>query len=245
MAAAAIDLVTLYGHESKFFLTGQPDTPMGFEEALINHTAGGSKDAMIALLLHRLPRLETFRIHTRASEYICLTQVLRAMAEGYQDTTVAPQLPLQALKTVVMNYDDTEGCLDIDWACYFLCIPSLQTSAAWAMGSEPGGRGSEDYLRPISTPVSNVEELFFDRCQFDPASFEILLPYVKNLKRFTYASGGATVAYSLYEPRKVIKALSEHAGHSLEELILEAEEEDYTVRSSRLDHTLMLLTACG
>ena len=227
VTAAALNLVTLYGHEPKFFLTGQPDTSMGFEEALINYTAGGSEDAMIALLLHRLPRLKTFRIHTRAHEYSCLTQVLRAMAEGYQGTTARLQLPLQNLKTVAMSYDDTEGCFDIDWACYLLCIPSLRTFAAWAMGSETGGRGNEDYLRPISTPVSNVEELFFDRCQFDPASLHILLPYVKNLKRFTYAAGGATVAYSFYEPRKVVRALCEHAGHSLEELMLEAEEEDH------------------
>jgi hypothetical protein len=243
VTAAAMNLVTLYSHEPQFFLTGQPDTPMGFEEALINHTVGGSEDAMIALLLHRLPRLGTFRIHTRAGEFTCLTQVLRAMAEGYQDTTIAPQLPLQALKTVAMSYNDTEGCLDIDWACYFLCIPYLRTFAAWTMGSEAGGRDSEDYLRPISTPVSNVEELFFDRCQFDTASLDVLLPYVKNLKRFTYAAGGATVAYSLYSPRKVIRALAEHARYSLEELVLEAEEEDHTVHHSRLDHSLKELTA--
>ena len=47
------------------------------------------------------------------------------------------------------------------------------------------------------------------------------------MKRFTYAAGGATVAYSFYEPRKVVRALCEHAGHSLEELMLEAEEEDH------------------
>lgn len=113
---------------------------------------------MIALLPHSLPRLETFRIHTLARRHTCLTQVLRAIADGYQGTTVTPQLPLQALKTGVMSYDDTEGSFDIDRACYFMCIPVLRTFAARVMGSEAGGSDSEDYLRPVSKPVSNVKE---------------------------------------------------------------------------------------
>lgn len=76
------------------------------------------------------------------------------------------------------------------------------------MESEAVSENSEDYLRPIMTPVLIVEELFFARCQFDTASLNTLLPLASNLKRFTYAAGGATVAYSSYEPRKVIEALA-------------------------------------
>lgn len=111
------------------------------------------------------------------------------------------------------------------------------------MGSKGGGRNSEDYLRSISTPVSDVEELLFHICQFNTASLDILLPLVRNLKRFSYAAGGAIVAYSFYKPRKVFRALAEYAAYSLEELALEPEEEDYTVRHSGLDNKVMVLTA--
>jgi hypothetical protein len=241
--AAAMDVMTLYCHEPQFFLTGQPDTRMSLDEALTDGTVLGSENAMIAVLLHKLPRIETFRLETRAGRCTCLAQVMRSIADGYQNTTKAPHLPLQRLKTVAMSYNDTELCLDIDWACYFLCIPSLRTFAAWAMGSEGITRDSEDHLRPISTPVSNVEELFFHRCQFDTASLDTIFPLVANLKRFTYAAGGATVAYSYYEPKKVIRALVKHASHSLEELVLEAEERDYIVRHWRQHDSGILLTA--
>lgn len=35
-----------------------------------------------------------------------------------------------------------------------------------------------------------------------------------------------------------------YAKHSLEELVLEAEEEGHTVRDPTLDHLFMVLTAC-
>lgn len=243
LRAAAMDLVSLYCYEPKFFFIDNPDERINLEETLVDRVVRGSNDAMVAILLHHLPRIETLRFDADAEEYTCLDQVMRLIADGYQDTTIAPQLPLQHLKTTAISYSDTEGCHEIDWACYFLCIPSLRTFAAWAMGSEDVTTKCEDHLRTVSAPVSNVEELFFQRCQFDTRSMDTILPLVKNLKRFTYESGGATVAYSYYEPRKVIRALAQYAGNSLEELVLVGQEADYTVRHSRQYELVGVLTA--
>jgi hypothetical protein len=81
--------------------------------------------------------------------------------------------------------------------------------------------GDESHLRnTAAVPVSNVEHLEFVACQFDAQSFNTLLPMTKNLKTFSYDSGGHIVAYSDFDPRKVIKALANHCAHSLEQLEL-------------------------
>ncbi|KAF3043903.1 hypothetical protein E8E11_008537 [Didymella keratinophila] len=94
------------------------------------------------------------------------------------------------------------------------------------MGSKGAGMdefNSEACLRlTASDPVSNVKELTFNGCQLDPESFDTLLPLIKTLKRFEYDAGGHIVAEGQdVEPRKVIRGLLAHAGHSPEELSLD------------------------
>ncbi|KAI8934409.1 hypothetical protein NX059_009144 [Plenodomus lindquistii] len=195
----------------------------------IDLSIGGSYDAITILLLHQLPNINTltFVIDIGAEDYVSLNQIMRLIAAGYQDPTIAPKLPLHKLKTAATICANTRGCNYVDWACNFSYIPSLRAFTTWAMGSEDVSFNGEDHLRIVSAPVSNVEELLFSRCQFDTASLDTLLPHIKNLRKFTYAAGVATVAYSYFELRKLIKALAKYAGHSLEQLVLEEEYAGY------------------
>lgn len=232
--AAAEELVPLYPYEPTFFAAEHEDSPPAsdFEDSLINLIEMDEEDPIVILLIHNLPQLRTFRMTFNGRGTSCLYTFMRRIATGYQNPDLAPWMPLQHLRTAAVAHNDSEFSCSPDWAVYFLCIPSLRTFATLAMGSE--GLPSEDdeeigpeqeHLRIVATaPVSNVEELFFHGCQFAPKTLNQILPMIKTLKKFTYHAGGHTVAYQDLEPRKVIKALATHAGHSLEELVLEDDE---------------------
>lgn len=77
-----------------------------------------------------------------------------------------------------------------------------------------------------SRPTPQVTELFFYSCQFDvEKGLSIVLAGIKNLRKFTYSAGGATVSDSAhYCPKMVISELLKYASHSLEELVLDQGE---------------------
>jgi len=190
----------------------------------------GIEDAIVAILLHHLPYLNTIRLTGVDDTSDCLELMMHRIAGGYKDPAMAPKLPLQHLKTAAVAYGNTEGCITPDWACAFLSIPSLRTFAAYAMGGSPTQAVRDCYLRTGAEPCSNVSELFFARSQFEVEGLEVILAGIKNLQKLTYRGGDASVSYSQYEPRKLIQALAKHVGHSLEELVLDQEEEDVEVR---------------
>ncbi|KZM18856.1 uncharacterized protein EKO05_0006503 [Ascochyta rabiei] len=219
---AAQEISSFCAYQPTFFAAEPDDDPGDFDESMDNLIESGTEEAAVVLLIHHLPQLRTFRMTDGGRRTgACLELFMHRVAAGYQDPTLAPRMPLQHLRTAAIAHYDSEGSCNIAWAVYFLCVPSLRTFAAQSMGSEgldehEGGSGS--YLRNVTgAPVSNVEELSFDYCQFDSQSLQVILSMLKNLKRFSYQSGGATVAYSDYEPRRVIEALATYAGHSLEE----------------------------
>jgi hypothetical protein len=229
--AAAERILPLYSFESAFFATEHAglDRP---EHSLAKSDVWKYEPAVLVILLHHLTQLRTFRM-TENLEHDFLLAFMRRVAEGYQDPALAPQMPLQHLHTAGIAHWDTEFSCNFDWAVYFMCVPSLRTFTALMMGSELGVEfftgeegsvddpGDESHLRnTAAVPVSNVEHLEFVACQFDAQSFNTLLPMTKNLKTFSYDSGGHIVAYSDFDPRKVIKALANHCAHSLEQLEL-------------------------
>ncbi|KAJ4365402.1 hypothetical protein N0V95_000451 [Ascochyta clinopodiicola] len=217
---AAQEVSSLCSHQSVFFAAEPDDGPADFELSLDNIIESGTEEAAIILLLQHLPQLRIFRMTDggrRTGE--CLDLFIRKVAAGYQNPTLAPHMPLQHLRTAAIAHYDSEGACYIAWAVYFLCIPSLRTFAALSMGDGGLDEHEEACLRNLTgAPVSNVEELSFDHCQFDVQSLKVILSMSKNLKRFSYQSGSATVAYAYYEPRRVIEALVTYAGHSLEEI---------------------------
>jgi hypothetical protein len=232
---AAERILPLYSFESRFFAAEHAGLAR-LEQSLANSDVWKYEPAVLVILLHHLTQLRTFRT-TDNLDHDFLLAFMRRVAEGYQDPAVAPQMPLQHLQTAGIAHWDTEFSCNLDWAVYFMCVPSLRTFTALMMGSELGVEfftgeegseegsaddpGEESHLRnTVAAPVSNVEHLEFTQSQFDPQSFNTLLPMTKNLKSFSYHSGGHIVAYSEFNPRKVIKALVKHCAHSLEQLQL-------------------------
>ncbi|KAF1947990.1 hypothetical protein EJ02DRAFT_364543 [Clathrospora elynae] len=180
----------------------------------------GFDDAIVAILLHYLPFLTSIRITD--IETSCLELMMESIAHGYKEPGKASLLPLQHLTTAAVAHWASEGPSHPEWACYFLAIPSLRIFAAEAMGS-----GFHDCLLKEAPSCSNVEELFFKRCSFDVKALEEILAETKELKKFTYTGGGATVSeHNFYDPRRVVEALGRQVGNSLEELVLELHDDD-------------------
>ena len=195
---AAERILPLYSFESAFFATEHADLAR-LEQSLADSNVWKHESAVLVILLHHLTQLRNFRMTDILQEDFLLA-FMRSVAEGYQNPALAPQMPLQHLQTAGIAHWDTESSCRLDWAVYFMCVPSLRTFAAFMMGSALG-----------------VE---FLECQFDAQSFNTLLPMTKNLKTFSYQSGGQHIAYADFNPRKVIQALVNHCAHSLEKLEL-------------------------
>ena len=228
---AAERILPLYSFESAFFATEHADLAR-LEQSLADSNVWKHESAVLVILLHHLTQLRNFRMTDILQEDFLLA-FMRSVAEGYQNPALAPQMPLQHLQTAGIAHWDTESSCRLDWAVYFMCVPSLRTFAAFMMGSALGVEfftgeegsvddpGGESHLRTTAAvPVSNVEHLEFMECQFDAQSFNTLLPMTKNLKTFSYQSGGQHIAYADFNPRKVIQALVNHCAHSLEKLEL-------------------------
>lgn len=180
----------------------------------------GYPDGMIAVLIHHLPNLKTFRL-TTSRESNVLNPLFNRIAVEYANLAKRPNLPFQRLHMVSVCHYDTESCMSADWALPFLHIPSLRIFAANMMGgnlswSEGSSRGVPFYPHP----QSDIEEFFFVSCQFDVAVIEYMLSCTRVLKRFTYDAGGMIVDESPYDAKLVLKALAEHTRHSLESLVL-------------------------
>lgn len=233
-SSAAEEMLRLYaGKGERGFWAAEDENSESLEEAMRQPGAFEQAETVVAILLHYCPELRSFKMTAHGCGALAL--FLRRLAACYQIPEMAASLPLQNLKTVAVAHDDTEGSCGMEWAVYFLCVPSVRTFAALMMGSEDihmfgdydedeegegeANAGNELYLRNTAgAPVSNVQELVLHQCQFDPHSFNTLLPLIKDLKSFCYESGGHTVAYSDVQPKRVIKALAKHCAHSLEEV---------------------------
>jgi hypothetical protein len=220
--AAAKETLSLYPYESNFFAAERSD-PRDLDNEMDDYIDRGYEAPILVLLVHYSPQLRTFRMTDNLMDDT-FENFLRRVAAGYQNPSMGPKMPLQHLRLAAIAHYDTESSCSVDWAVYFVCIPSLRTFAAFMMGSEDISDYdvySDAHLRNTAdAAVSNVEELFFQGCQFDPESFHTLLPMIKGLKRFSYDAGGHIVAQQDFEPRRVLEALVTHASHSLEELDL-------------------------
>jgi hypothetical protein len=241
--AAVERILPLYPYAPGFFANERSDT-RELSDEMDADLRRGFEASILVLLIHHSPQLRTFRMtdNLRSDTFQLF---MRWVAAGYQNPSMASQMPLQHLRLAAIAHHDTEGFCSVDWAVYFLCIPSLKTFAALMMGSEGvriyGEDGEADLRIAASAPVSNVEELFFQGCQFDPDSFETILPIIKNLKRFSYDAGGHAVAQQNHEPKKVIRALVNHTADSLEELNLVDDTMGFVVSATKY----MKLVTCS
>ncbi|KAF2133481.1 hypothetical protein P153DRAFT_393298 [Dothidotthia symphoricarpi CBS 119687] len=187
--------------------------------------ARGQFDALLTVLIHHLPNLKTLRLTGSEFEHRCLELLIWKLAAGQAGFKETPHLPLlPRLEIAAVSSNDTEGCCDARWMYEFLRLPSLRTFVANGMG---GSYDLGDFVSLRSrgmAPMSNVTEVFLERCQFDSGTLGGIIAGIKALRKFFYYGGGSIVAEGyFYEPKNVIQALATHAGHSLERLVLEHE----------------------
>ena len=144
--------------------------------------------------------------------------MLQWIAMSYSNPVQTHKLPLQQLKNASLAHWDSEGSCEVDWACLFLSIPSVQRFAANAMGRAPYTLGVEIYQ---ANRCSNVTELWLDHCGLELDGLVTLLRGINDLRKLRYTHGGSMVSEYPYEPKRIIQAIEDTVGHSLEELTLE------------------------
>lgn len=174
----------------------------------------GSSEPIIVMLVHCMPYLKIFRFtDLETSKFM---ESLQMIAKAYPDPVLAPKLPFQCLVTVAVTHWDTEMSCDPDWCLFFCAIPSVRNFVASAMG----GDISEDAQQGL--PKSNVKEIVFDYSRFETHGIEEIVRNAPKLERFSYEVAGATVAEDVMPtPKRDLKALVDHTGHSLQHLVFD------------------------
>ncbi|KAF3006762.1 hypothetical protein E8E13_010030 [Curvularia kusanoi] len=207
---AAKKLLELYPQHSEEDLLVQE-----IEEGIVT----GASASVIAVLIHHLPNLKTFRM-TAVRDQNVLEHLLFRMAAEFGNTANASKLPFQQLRTVALSCYDTENLLSADWILPFLRVPSLRTFAGNMLGGNFSSGIGMKTAPLLPHPRSNIEEFFFTCCQFDASVVEYILTCVHSLKRFTYEAEGRIASEHPYDANVVLKALSDHTWNSLEYLVL-------------------------
>ena len=183
----------------------------------------GLDDAIIAILIHYLPSLETINISDTWSD--CLQEMMFRIAMEYRKPFQSSRIPLQRLKIATVSRADTKYCCSVDWVSYFLCVPSLQTFAARRMGGLPSTR-CQELLDPKLGPRSDVTELFFSDSRIHLDGLGMLLKKPKELKKFTYTEGQFMVCDDVYyAPKLIIECVAANVADSLEKLVLDLEND--------------------
>lgn len=206
---------------------GYQDFGETIDDAIMRET----NEAIFTILVHHLPWLKVLRVSDGMIQpfenYNCFGPLMHRIAVEYGDPLRAKSMPFQRLESVAIAHDDSEGGCMSDWALFFNSIPSVRSLVALNMSGQNNGDIEEHVY-----PMSNVKELLLLASQINIASLECILKRIKGLERFTYHGGGPLVAYDEYEPKKVIRTLAKHHGHSLEHLNLETDEMADLVRSN-------------
>jgi hypothetical protein len=181
---------------------------------------GNTTDAIIAILIHYLPYLETLRV-TVDDQVEYLRLVIERIALESRDGKNAARLPLRRLKTIAIAHYDSEGSCSPEWVLRSLSLPFLRTFAASAMGGHIGEGPANRIMSKEIKPLSNIKELYLFRCQFEVSTLDNILSGIKALEIFTYQCAGGIVSENWSEPKHVIELLARHTAHSLETLFLD------------------------
>ena len=192
-------------------------------ERIVEGVATGSPPSIIVVLIHHLPNLKTLRMSGSTDrddiEHGILDEFLLKVSPDLGNAEKASYLPFRRLRTVALSYWNFESYMTVNYVFPFLHIPSLRTLAGHALSGwfwASNQTNNTVHLRPRS----NIEEFFFVDCQFNASAVEYMLSCTQALKRFTYSAGGYNVSPPHYNVDKVVKSLSEHTWHSLEQLLL-------------------------
>ncbi|CAI6331896.1 unnamed protein product [Periconia digitata] len=216
------------------FRHGQQDT-FGTDWRFEQSVRVGSDAPIVTILLSMTCNLKT----------LCFTEIggledefadfIKRVSLAYRDPKQVQFLPFQTLSRVSVSHEFPDYCCAAEWAIWFLRIPTLQKFASWGMGdgiddsyaaedtnpeySELVTHGLQDYH------ISNVKQLWFKQSLFAPAAIDQIIRTTKTLQAFTYFGDCLISEIGFFLPRRIVAALVEHAGHSLEDLLLWAKPE--------------------
>jgi hypothetical protein len=185
------------------------------EQCFVEHR---TEEAVVAILIHYLPNLETLRVTDTQTG--CLNLFMEQIALASKDPEKAACLPLRRLKTLAIAHWDSESSCCPSWAWWSLSLPSLKTVVASAMGGDFSHEPFHDSMAKDLVSFSNIKELYLYQCQFDVSTLDWILSGIKALERFTYQCGGGTISYFPSSPKRVVESLARNAAHSLETLFL-------------------------
>ncbi|KAH7119945.1 hypothetical protein B0J11DRAFT_534919 [Dendryphion nanum] len=217
--------------ESIEFLTVHYDSQR--EPAFDYHLLGedirmGIDAPVIVTLLFLLPRLRDLHF-VDVGDFEWILNGFRQLALAYEKPNPAPNLPLQCLTNIYIGHWDTELSLDWELAYCVIRLPSLRSLVGHMIGSTDQDAPEDDIpgweMALDGSQSSNVEEMTFLHSGLSRQAVLALASRCKNLKKFKYSNGGATVTDVVYDPRGMINALSRFCYHSLEVLCLEDDDQ--------------------
>jgi hypothetical protein len=182
----------------------------------------GFDDPINSTILRQLPNLHEMRF-VDSGENVNLGRFLR-------DTVTWPKQNIKTsflskLKVVTLEHWDTEGGMPLNFVLNFMHFPSVRTIRGHMMvEADEGWQPPLAISNPV-LPKSNITTLDFTYSTIELDSLDELLSHTQNLKYFSYAHAGAIVGYAEYDPRGMIASLLKHAGHSLEVMKLENDDD--------------------
>ena len=175
---------------------------------LRKHIAWGNQMAMVAFLVTLLPNLRTMRFFPSqttghfADDMLVHDMVLR-IAEASASEPFAPLPALSKLSTVELHRG-----LDFEELLTFAALPSVQSITGWRISCRRFGG-------TLGTHISGLQTLKLRLGEVKVDNLVKLLYRIKALKVFSYENGSL-----VFQPCRILAALSEHAGHSLTHLTL-------------------------
>ena len=206
-----------------------PDHNFGY---WINELEKGDEAEVLALIVMRLPNVETFKVLHEGRNECCISRTIQLIAES-QGTEA-----LSRLKEVQIGWGDETVSGDVDWLHIFSALPSVKAIEARTVGHDrdcnvPDCRRnrytfdedwdysydchawSHDPDFTLDPKTSNVTHLTFSNCEINTRR---LLEFLEGLRALEYIDYLGAMDPS--EPGEIVSALLAHTNHSLQTLRL-------------------------
>lgn len=188
------------------------------------HIAWGNQMAIVAFLVTLLPNLRTMRFFPSqtaghfADDMLVHDMVLQIAQASSTSEPFTPLPALSKLSTVELHRG-----LDVGELLSFAALPSMQSITGWRMSCRRFGG-------TLGTHSSGLQTIKLRWGEVKCDSLIKLICRIKALKVFSYENGSL-----VFQPSRILTALSEHAGHSLTHLTL-TNPSIYGPKSTPADH---------
>ena len=171
-------------------------------------------DAMIALLLPALPRLEKLDLQLMYDSMYFERMLKRA---GLREKPFDKQPAFLALKDFMHTWYDEKYGMSPMYVAMFLRLPAIDRIFGHRIGS--ADEQEDQTLAMLDVGSSTVTHLEFKDCKLSTEDITQLLKVPQNLTAFIYELGSGHLSYTGYNFKAIREALVPQA-HSLENLWL-------------------------